>query len=242
MFRSGPCGNRTRLSGRPCFARCPGQRPVPIDERAVLECDEQELNLQILAGWLGYGQLGLPMPNRRVLLSMAQAGLEPAVHQGLSLAALPICVPRHLPPAPSTGFEPAISCVTGRRALQAAPRGQRISNGPGGTRTGHRRGTMRSIVPVVVIPGSKPRWSAGCLPGRAQGRNRTRIRLGLSQAALPIGVPGQSSSPGWSRTIVSWVWTKRRCRWTTGLRSQSGVTESRTRISGLRSQRRPVGP
>ena len=223
MFCSGPCGNRTRLSG------LRGQRPVPIDERAVLECDEQELNLQILAGWLGYGQLGLPMPDRRELFSVAQAGVEPAVHQGLSLAALPICVPRHLPPAPSTGFEPAISCVTGRRALQAAPRGQHVSNGPGGTRT-------------HSIPGSKPRWSADCLPGRAQGRSRTGIRLGLSQVALPIGVPGPSSSPGWSRTIVSWVWTKRRCRWTTGLHCSSGVTESRTRISGLRSRRRPVGP
>ena len=45
----------------------------------MLECDEQELNLQILAGWLGYGQLGLPMPDRRVLFSVAQAGLEPAI-------------------------------------------------------------------------------------------------------------------------------------------------------------------
>ncbi len=33
-----------------------------------VQCDEQELNLQILKGWLGYGQLGLPMPNRRMLL------------------------------------------------------------------------------------------------------------------------------------------------------------------------------
>ena len=68
---------------------------MPIDERAVMfQCDEQELNLQILKGWLGYGQLGLPMPDRRVLFSVAQAGVEPAHHQGLSLAALPICVPR----------------------------------------------------------------------------------------------------------------------------------------------------
>lgn len=48
--------------------------------------------------------------------------------------------------------------------------------------------------------------------------------------------------PGWSRTIVSWVWTKRRCRWTTGLCYSSGVTESRTRISTVRKWRRPVGP
>ncbi len=193
-----------------------------------VECAGQELNLHSLSGWLLYRQLGSPMPSRR-MFSVAQAGVEPADHQGLSLAALPICVPRHVLPAPSTGFEPAISCVTGRRALQAAPRGQRISNGPGGTRT-------------HSIPGSKPRWSAVCLPGRAQGRSRTRNRLGLSQAALPIGVPGPSSSPGWSRTIVSWMWTKRRCRWTTGLCDSSGVTGTRTRISGLRSQRRPVGP
>ncbi len=38
------------------------------------------------------------MPSRR-MLSVAQAGLEPAGHQGLSLAALPVCVPRHFPSA-----------------------------------------------------------------------------------------------------------------------------------------------
>ncbi len=36
------------------------------------------------------------------------------------------------------------------------------------------------------IPGSKPRWSAGCLPSRcAQSGSRTRKRSGLSRAALP---------------------------------------------------------
>ena len=43
------------------------------------------------------------------------------------------------------------------------------------------------------------------------------------------------SGPGWSRTIVSWVWTKCRCRWTTGPCFSSGVTGSRTR------HRREVG-
>ena len=52
---------------------------MPIDERAMFQCDEQELNLQILKGWLGYGQLGLPMPNRRMSFQVAQAGVEPAV-------------------------------------------------------------------------------------------------------------------------------------------------------------------
>ncbi len=75
-----------------------------------------------------------------------------------------------------------ISCVTGRRALLAAPRERCIVNSPGGTRT-------RSI------PGSKPRWSSGCLPGRAQDRSRTCNRLGLSQAALPVGVHGLQVVP-----------------------------------------------
>ena len=36
------------------------------------------------------------------------------------------------------------------------------------------------------IPGSKPRWSANCLPSRsAQNGSRTRKRSGLSRAALP---------------------------------------------------------
>jgi hypothetical protein len=54
-----------------------------------------------------------------------------------------------------------------------------VDSGPGGIRT-------------LSIPGSKPRWSADCLPSR--------------------------SGPGWSRTIVSWLWAKSRCRWTTGPR------------------------
>ena len=47
------------------------------------------------------------------------------------------------------------------------------SSGSGGTRT-------------HSIPGSKPRWSAGCLPSHsAQSGSRTRKRSGLGRAALP---------------------------------------------------------
>ena len=45
----------------------------------LLECDEQELNLQILKGWLGYGQLGLPMPNRRVLFQWRRRESNPQI-------------------------------------------------------------------------------------------------------------------------------------------------------------------
>src|ERR1700704_2774451 len=54
---------------------------------------------------------------------MARVGIEPTDdHQGLSLAALPVCVPCQQ--ASPMGFEPMTSTVTGWRALQAAPRGQ----------------------------------------------------------------------------------------------------------------------
>ncbi len=53
---------------------------MPIDERAVtVQCDEQELNLQILKGWLGYGQLGLPLPNRRILLQWRRRESNPHI-------------------------------------------------------------------------------------------------------------------------------------------------------------------
>ena len=42
-----------------------------------VECDEQELNLQILKGWLGYGQLGLPMPNRRMMFKWRRRESNP---------------------------------------------------------------------------------------------------------------------------------------------------------------------
>ncbi len=61
---------------------------------------------------------------------MARVGVEPTGHQGLSLAALPVCVPcrlrslRSQSSQPPMGFEPTVSTLTGWRALRAAPRGQ----------------------------------------------------------------------------------------------------------------------
>ena len=90
------------------------------------------------------------------------------------------------------GFEPTISCVTGRRALQAAPRGQ-----------------DHSVAQVGVEPTASLVLSEGGLPiayraaSVAQSESRTRNRLGLSQAARPIGVPGRkpTSRPGGTRTL-----------------------------------------
>jgi hypothetical protein len=79
------------------------------------------------------------------------------------------------------GFEPTISCVTGRRALQAAPRGQ----------------CCFAIAQVGFEPTASLVLSQGGLPiayraASAQTRSRTSNRAGLSRAALPIGVSGHS--------------------------------------------------
>ena len=183
ILLSGPCGNRTRLSG------LRGQRPIPIDERAVMfQCDEQELNLQILKGWLGYGQLGLPMPNRRALFRWHRRESNPQsprfeLGRFAGLRTAPCSWQ-----APATGFGPRApprsggrSCVTGRRALQAAPRGH----------------VHVPVAQVVVEPGTAAqRWSSslvlsqGGLPvayraACAQSGSRTRKRSGLGRAALP---------------------------------------------------------
>jgi hypothetical protein len=56
---------------------------------------------------------------------VAQAGVEPAKSPRFELGRFSDLrtVPQ-FSQAPSTGFEPAISCVTGRRALRAAPQGR----------------------------------------------------------------------------------------------------------------------
>ena len=142
------------------------------------------------------------------VVRVAQAGVEPADHQGLSLAALPICVPRHLQ-APSTGFGPAISCVTGRRALRAAPRGHdrsqwlRWESNPQ-----HREVLSQGGLPVAYramvprtnasrrcpesnpqTPGFKPSRSASLayLGASGPGRTRTAGRHLVRVLPLPLG-------------------------------------------------------
>ncbi len=57
------------------------EKPASCTDRRTghVECDEQELNLQILSGWLGYGQLGLPMPNRRMLFEWRRRESNPQI-------------------------------------------------------------------------------------------------------------------------------------------------------------------
>ena len=109
-----PYLNRTRPPG--LRGRC-----SRTNRRTGLQCVGQELNLHSVSR-VGYSHLGSPMPSRRIL-PVARVGVEPTIsHQGLSLVALPVCVPCCR--ASPMGFEPMISTVTGWRALQAAPRGR----------------------------------------------------------------------------------------------------------------------
>jgi hypothetical protein len=66
----------------------------PDAEQAGCQCVGQELNLHSDAG--GLQPLGLADARPTLSWTVARAGVEPAIdHQGLSLAALPVCVPRH---------------------------------------------------------------------------------------------------------------------------------------------------
>ena len=112
-----PYGNRTHPSG------LRGRRPG-ADRRTGRQCVGQELNLHSSkAAALQAVRLANAQPAH--VLQVARVGIEPTDdHQGLSLVALPVCVPCQQ--ASPAGFEPAISTVTEWRALQAAPRGQKL--------------------------------------------------------------------------------------------------------------------
>ena len=111
---SSPYGNRNHPSG------LWGRRPF-ADRRMGRQCVEQELNLHSpKAAALQTARLANAQPTH---FSVARVGIEPTnIHQGLSLVALPVCVPCQQ--ASPMGFEPMTSTVTGWRALRAAPRGQ----------------------------------------------------------------------------------------------------------------------
>src|ERR1700704_569622 len=104
---------------------------------------------------------------------MARVGIEPTDdHQDLSLAALPVCVPCQQ--ASPAGFEPAISTVTEWRALQAAPRGQKLR---GLESNQHRRGQSSmsyrlddpGISDTYRLPEVRGEGFEPSLPGSTQG-------------------------------------------------------------------------
>jgi hypothetical protein len=111
-----PCGDRTRL----CDLR--GRCPEPIDERAESNWVVKELNLASSTslfcdnGFTGRREEHNPKSGTGGSRTRRSPNLE--LGRFASLRTVP-----QLKASP-TGFEPVISCLTGRRALQAAPRGR----------------------------------------------------------------------------------------------------------------------
>jgi hypothetical protein len=122
---------------------CTLQRGGLTPFQTASQCVGQELNLHsVYAGGLQPLRLANAQPTQ---FSVARVGIEPTdVHQGLSLAALPVCVPCQQ--ASPMGFEPMISTVTGWRALQAAPRGRNSVPGAGVEPTS--AGSEPDVLPV----------------------------------------------------------------------------------------------
>ena len=215
----------------------------PTSHRAealfVPECAGTELNRQSPEGRLVYSQRGLPMPNRRKLpFASSTDGSRTHRHSRrfelrrfAGLRTVLSC------PASPMGFEPTISCVTGRRALRAAPRGRIVMS--------VAQVGLEPTASLVLSQGGLPIAYRAILSVSAQNRTRTCKRPGLSRAALPLGVSGPAASdPGWTRTIGRHLVRVLPSPLGHGtvVVACCGPTGSRTRIPSLRSWCLPVGP
>jgi hypothetical protein len=187
-----PYGNRTHPSG------LRGRRPG-ADRRTGRQCVGQELNLHSSkAAALQAVRLANAQPAH--VLSVARVGIEPTDdHQGLSLAALPVCVPCQQ--ASPAGFEPAISTLTEWRALQAAPRGQSTMAQVGVEPTASlvlREGGLPIAYQAVPVPG------AGVEPAStASETDVLPVRRPRNKQASRHGRASQGSGRR-VRTFIAW--------------------------------------
>ena len=121
------------------------------------------MNRQGPFGRLVYSQRGLPMPNRRKFCSrVARMGVEPTdIHEGLSFAALPVCVPCCLVQRPRWDLNPGTdrARMPGLVLLR-----DRQASTPGCSTRTYCHVSSSGGTRTHSIPGSKPRWSADCLP------------------------------------------------------------------------------
>ncbi len=145
-------------------------------------------------------------------------------HQRIDNPSCCLVTPRHrFVSVRRAGVEPAQPAAGGLQPLglaNAQPTHVVDTSGTGGSRTRRHQGLSLAAMPVRVpcrqsgsggsrthsIPGSKPRWSASCLPSRRRVSTQSRreaskhsatnaARRCPSRAALPVGVSGRE----WSR-------------------------------------------
>jgi hypothetical protein len=155
----------------------------------------------------GGGVLSGRRRGRREPLAMTRVGVEPTGRPGLSRAAFPVCVPCRLRslPAPSMGFEPTASTLTGWRALRTAPRGHGLrSCGPGGIRTPSLL-FLRQMALPVSLPGREAE-AVGLEPTSGVSRHPFSRRAPHPAGWLPSNTQRQEAkgkgrgSRGGSRT------------------------------------------
>ena len=167
------------------------------------------------------------MPSRRD--SVARVGVEPTdFHQGLSLAALPICVPCHpalavkrglapslrgacplftANPASRTGFEPVISTVTRWRGLRTPPQGHQSFSGRPRGGASHQSAPGESN-PVTRAPKARglPASSTPFSSGRRVRTSIFRVRAGrptVSRSPNSWTTQCHSGSGRRSRTFIA---------------------------------------
>ncbi len=208
---------------------------MPLDERAMLSVRRDGVEPpQLGSGWVT-ATWARQCPADACCFSSSTGGSRTHNHGHLKSVALPVgvpclvfickhrmsdCVPipfsnqttndHQIEKASPMGFEPTVSCVTGRRALRCS------------TRTYFLFPYVSTCLECQLKIDA--RHTCPCFRVRStQSRNRTCKPSGLSRAALPVGVSGRlflcyrlrpSSSligrrsqllPGWNRTIVSWM-------------------------------------
>jgi hypothetical protein len=178
--------------------RCPF-----ADRRTGRQCVGQELNLHSSkAAALQAVRLANAQPAH--VLSVARVGIEPTDdHQGLSLAALPVCVPCQQ--ASPAGFEPAISTVTEWRALQAAPRGQKLR----GLESNQHQRVQSPMSYRLDDPGICDGFDTAALP-KVRGKRFEPSSAGSRPGSLPIS--RSPRVPCGNRTHLSGLEDQHLCR------------------------------
>ena len=152
---SSPCGSRTRL------ASVRSWYPMPIDERAIFPVRRAGVEPANPQGMAGLRPVGLANAQSSHVVQWRRWDLNPQSprfghrREAVVVAALPVCVPRRSHRKRPGGIWTR-DLLRDKQASTpgCSTRACWFFSGSGGGRT-------HSIL------GSKPRWSAGCLPGQS---------------------------------------------------------------------------
>ena len=150
-------------------------------------------------GRVGYGHRGSPMPSRRMsarkITPIARVGCGPTRHEGLSPDAPPVRVPCRIDRAPSMGFEPTTSTVTGWRALPLLREGDASASSRPRKKPGGRETPGRAEPAKVASAGHHHRGASSSRYAKGSPRRlarQRRARWFVSIVIVPLASPGAS--------------------------------------------------